>query len=80
MNTLSNSCIRAYQRQHPNDVIMREITNGLVFIESEGRVYNQPPEETDELFMERLKRCSKKDNLFLIDWPVNNMDYERIDI
>lgn len=75
---ISESCIDAYRRVYPNDSIAYEEPGEFVFIDFGDKAYNQPLDETDETFMERLSRCTPDRNVFTEEWPEDNTDYNDI--
>lgn len=81
---ISGECLREYGRQYPNDDCGYEESSasGLVSLSNEkGKmVIQKDKNETDEIFMDRLKRskaCGR--NLFFEEWKpfeyLPNRDY-----
>lgn len=75
---ISEACLNAYRRLFPNDSIAYEEPGDLVFIEVDGKDYNQPFNETDATFMQRLSRCTPERNVFKEEWPENKTDYNDV--
>lgn len=67
---LSEKCITAYRAQYPDDDCGYEESTGNIMIESaDGKLFCPSASETDENFIERLKRSSTTGkNLFYEEW------------
>lgn len=75
---IQGSCLDAYADLYPEDSIFYLEPGELVCIESGEKSYIQPQTETGAVFMERLSRCTKQNNLFLNDWPEYVGDPEKV--
>lgn len=62
-------------RELYGDTIFFQIPNGLVHLEINGKEYQQPWEETNEMFAERLSRCTVEKNVFAEEWPEFTLGY-----
>ncbi|MBR2259723.1 MAG: hypothetical protein IJ899_20770 [Blautia sp.] len=66
----STECIEAYQRVFPDDICFRLMPDGQFLVgKINDRRYIQPLHETDETFMDRVRRSEAEGrNLFYEEW------------
>lgn len=70
---ISDKCIDAYRAQYPKDDCCIDECFGDVVIsrESDEKSFYNPEHESDEVFMDRLKRSREAErNLFYEEWEV----------
>lgn len=70
MNYLSDRCLEAYWKQYPKGTCSRGEPGEAVFVSAKGKTYIQPDDETEDSFLDRLKRSKDQgENLFFSEWP-----------
>lgn len=74
---LTEKNVYAYRKYFDTDnCAFAEPGNQIMVLNEETNIYHvSPPDETDEIFMDRLERCKKENkNLFFDEW--NELIYE----
>lgn len=74
---LTSKSLWEYRKQFDtNKCVFAEPGNQIMVLnETTNTYYVSPPDETDEIFMNRLERCKKENkNLFFDEW--NTLVYE----
>lgn len=65
---LSKECLAKYMKAFPGHSIFFMEPGDLVCISDGETDIQQPKDETDAKFLERLSRCTKTKNVFFDEW------------
>lgn len=65
---ISEKCIEEYLKMFPEHIVFYMEPGDLVCISDGFDDVVQPFDETDATFMERLRRCNKRKNVFFDEW------------